>query len=165
MNSVLDRIPDTESVKDLLVKDPGFRALWSQYKTAIEITGLPNELDETSTGEDVKRVISELPQDIRVRIYSDMLGAIDEQLKVKEQAVDKKCPETGGVIHQVRSDTTLFRWVIKALVIIVGSFLLISTGGALVLLYASGKVSDDGALSPFINSGIEMFKILLDFFK
>ena len=44
MNSVLDRIPDTETVKDLLVKDPSFRALWNQYLTAVETTKMPKAL-------------------------------------------------------------------------------------------------------------------------
>ena len=163
MNSVLDRIPDTETVKDLLVKDPSFRALWNQYLTAVETTQMPKELELTSTGEEVKRVISELPESMRVHIYADMLNEVDNQLQIKAKLADNS--STGGVIHQVRSDVNLFRWVIKAIVILFGLAIVMCIGGAIILLYASGKVADESVLTPLINGSVEFFKLLLDFFK
>lgn len=163
MNSVLDRIPDTETVKDLLVKDPSFRALWNQYLTAVETTQMPKELELTSTGEEVKRVIGELPESMRVHIYADMLNEVDNQLQIKAKLADNN--STGGVIHQVRSDVNLFRWVIKAIVILFGLAIVMCIGGAIILLYASGKVSDGSVLTPLINGSVEFFKLLLDFFK
>ena len=135
MNSVLDRIPDTETVKDLLVKDPSFRALWNQYLTAVETTQMPKELELTSTGEEVKRVISELPESMRVHIYADMLNEVDNQLQI------------------------------KAIVILFGLAIVMCIGGAIILLYASGKVADGSVLTPLINGSVEFFKLLLDFFK
>lgn len=163
VTDILHAVPDELVLGEVTADNRPVFNLYNQYLAIQRITVTSKQLDENSTGKDLKEAVQLLPVELRLKLinqfFNDQKISLGLSTETTTFAIQGDADES--VVTTVMRDRKLRNWIIMFVMILIGVIVLMVIGSVIAIGMMTGSITDGFFVNTIMNTAIEVIKLIL----